>query len=386
MMGMTPSDSRATGPWPSSGELRRSLPRQVRFISAESTGSYVRRLAYANGLEPIAVLDLVGRGQKALPDPASTELYLNAAALARLSVLVGCSAARLQQVLPTVRASRLLQTHSKAPAWRWLPRREFQQYVVAACHLCAAAKGARQEAYVWSDTAWHVCVRHGLWLDDQSAGEAAWSLPGECLQPVVQAHRERIRFERSSGPMGRALFADAYSACAHWWNEPRLTLPIWRERQQPFPHVDYSSPFPALLVIYPEVVKLAKMFARHERHRQRGTLDLPAWREQLRKVFRVWGSPLEIEEVAQPIALWTSRHRPTPRSGRLYAHSKDDLEGPLEHLTCLPFTYGRGVRGKRNASKNSLQLRPFIGDYGVPGWEMLPLPGLPGSLDPRTLR
>ncbi|WP_282189787.1 TniQ family protein [Streptomyces sp. RPA4-5] len=403
--------SQTTGRWPCSTSLRGSLPQQVQFVAAESTGSYVQRLASANGLEPIAVLDLIGRGQRALPEPGSAELYLNAAALSRLSMLVGCSAAQLQRALPTLRAPHLLITRNTAPAWRWCPCELSQEYLLRGCRLCAASKGTHQAVYVWSGTPWQVCVRHGRWLDNVPEEEAAWLPPPDAVARVVKAHQRRLLFERRLGPMGRVLFADAYSACAYWWNQPRLTLPVWRERQQAFSHVDYSDPFPALLVIYPEVVRLAQMFAQRERLRLRCLLDAGAWERQMRKLFRAWGTPFEIDEVRRPIDVWMGRHRdpefqrpltcwpPRTASPRALAgsdrrvplcapHTKADASRPLEDLTCLPFNYGRGVVSVPQDSRTDiLHLRPFYDATEGVGWEMLPQPsaGAKFALDPRRL-
>ncbi|MFF1962474.1 TniQ family protein [Streptomyces sp. NPDC058232] len=389
-------------------ELTSPLPRKIHRIRGETTGSYVWRLAHANGKEPLRLLHMMGRGQVGGLRPASGELYMNISALRRLSGLIGVSATRLQESLGLAHVPVQLGRFTAA-AWQWLPRETHQLHVVKACRLCAAAKGADYVAYVWSEAPWQVCLRHRVWQDDRAEERSDWHPPPGHLAMIVAAHRQRLVFERRLGPMGRFLFADAYSACAYWWNEPRLTLPVWIDRQRSFADVDYSDPFPALQVIYPEVVKLARLLAQHEQRRMRGTLDQRQWWQEARGVFRLWGSPLELEEVSLPLTLWTSRHGYPPERGKWRGqirralmtpppqrppdsrlplngpHQDDSLEQPLEHLTCLPFTYRRVDRAERAASTRP-QLRPFIDEVGTAGWEALPPPGQPGALNPRKLQ
>ncbi|WP_256959786.1 TniQ family protein, partial [Streptomyces viridochromogenes] len=89
------------------------LPLRVRPVPGESTGSFVNRLAHANGLSLAAFLDRVGQGETpADPErvekyPQSTEMYVNEAGLRYLSVLADRSPGLLHQDLPSLNADQL---------------------------------------------------------------------------------------------------------------------------------------------------------------------------------------------------------------------------------------------------------------------------------------
>ncbi|MGW1878809.1 TniQ family protein [Streptomyces sp. NPDC001975] len=307
---------------PCSTPFHRALPQQVRFINAESAGSYMHRLASANGLEFAKLLDLVGRGRKALPAPGSAELYFNSTALSRLSILTGCSPARLQQALPAARAEHLLPSTRNTPAWRWLLQGSQQQHLVRACSLCAAARGATQTVYVWSDLPWQVCLRHGTWQDNQP-GRDARGLPAKATTWLLQAHRRRLAFEQRLGQMGRPLFADAYMTLMTW-NQQGWILSEWLVRRQSLEGIDSTGPVLSSMVTYPEAVELAKMFGRYERQRLTGTLKEHEWWWQLAYTMVRWGAPTgwpvrtgtDTEEAREPIAAWIAQHNPSPRPRR----------------------------------------------------------------------
>nr|WP_159400016.1 TniQ family protein [Streptomyces griseochromogenes] len=354
------------GPRPCSTPLHRALPQQVRFINAESTGSFVRRLALANGLEFAGLLDLIGRGRKALPALGSAELYLNAPALSQLSVLTGCAPPRLAQALPAAQPERLLPGLRNYPAWRWFPQESGQQYLVRACPLCAAARGATQTVYVWSDMPWQVCLKHGTWQDNVRP-EGAWRPSPEAMAWIARAHQRRRLFEQHLGQAGRALFADAHATCMYW-NQQVVRLRGWRERQRQFTRMDESTPILQSLAIYPEAVELAKLFGRYERQRLTGTLDRILWWRQLAHRIEEWARPLRWGLVRNmlwqecglnlPITAWIAHHDPylrvhpklyritgpcsralrrtrrVPSYGRHRAHADGFL--PLDQLSCLP--------------------------------------------------
>ncbi|MBT2529936.1 TniQ family protein [Streptomyces sp. ISL-99] len=386
----------------------RALPQRIGFLAGETNGSYVQRLARANGLGTTDLLTLLGSGPAGPVQPSETELYLSAAALERLSVLSGRPTAQLQKALRCLRDGSLLAGLTPQSAWRWerpapgLPR------LLQGCHRCAAVKGSRHPVFVWCDMPWQVCRQHGCWLDAQPEQQTIRaSLCGRIPQ-VIRAEQQRIRFEQRLGTTGRLLFSDALSACAYWWNNPRLSLPVWIERQRPFPALDYSDPFPALVVIYPEVVRLAQMFAQWHQGQMEGGLNPGAWERQMRQLFRSWGSPFEVDEVRLPVELWLHRHRShtvsrtraprwNPRTGLARALSECVPRGsrrPVGNVqawvqrSCLPFRYGRGVWSlPKERRRDILHLRPYYDPVDGGVWEMLPQP-LPGheTLDPRRLQ
>ncbi|WP_406502358.1 TniQ family protein [Streptomyces sp. NBC_01602] len=386
----------------------RALPLRISFLRGETNGSYVQRLAWANGLQTAELLNRLGSGPATPIRPDEEELYLNAAALERLSALTGRPTVLLQQALRCLREEFLLTAPASMAAWTWLSPAPELPCVLRGCHRCGAAKGAFSPFFVWSDMPWQTCRRHGCWLDATPLPVTARATLRACMPLVLRAEQQRIRFERRMGPAGRILFADALSACAYWWNNPRLSLPVWIERQRPFPGLDYSAPFPALVLIYPEVVRLAQMFAQWERQHQAGLLNPDAWMRQMRLLFHSWGSPFEIDEVRLPVEMWLHRHRghtvSKTRAPRWHPPSQlakalstcvprgvpkavGRAQATWGKWSCLPFRYARGMGVLPQERRTDiLHLRPLYEPTEGTYWAMLPQPG-PGceALDPRRL-
>uniref|UniRef100_UPI0038D4C415 TniQ family protein n=1 Tax=Streptomyces virginiae TaxID=1961 RepID=UPI0038D4C415 len=359
---MTPSK----GPLPCSTPLRRALPQQVRFIDAESAASYIDRLAAANGLEYTELLHLIGRGVKALPAPGSAELYLNARALDRLSVLSGHPADRLQRGLPAVRFGHVPPIGDRYAAWRWCPSESGRQHLVRACRACAAALGTKQEVFVWSDMPWQVCLRHGTWQDGRP-GHHAWRPPADAMEWILKTHRGRLALEQRLGQMGRPLFADAYMTVLTWVQQGRM-LPGWRVRQQSLEGIGNTGmPFMPSVVVYPEAVDLARLLGHYERQRRTGTLKEHEWWWQLAYTLVRWNAPsgwalrtgTGTDEARDPLDAWINQHNPLHKPGRksyrisdkpgrwtqLYRHRRLRLTKPHEHMdrllplervSCLP--------------------------------------------------
>ncbi|MFF2864710.1 TniQ family protein [Streptomyces rubiginosohelvolus] len=386
----------------------RALPVRIGFLRAETNGSYLQRLARANGLQIAELLNRLGSGPAQPVRPDEAELYLSAAALERLSHLSGRSVGCLRQVLRCVREEFLLAVPASRSAWSWQNPGPDGPCVLQGCHRCAAAKGALHPVFVWSYLPWQICRRHGCWLDATPQVEDARAALKACMPLVLRAEQQRLRFERRLGSTGRILFADALSACAYWWNNPRLTLPVWIERQRSFPSLDYSAPFPALAVIYPEVVRLAQMFALWEGQHQAGQLNPDAWERQMLWLFRSWQSPFEVDEVRLPVEMWLHRHlshtvaktrgprwRPPHAVSLALAacvpvgvpKAAGRAQAAWGNRSCLPFRYARGAGVLRqNRRTDILHLRPLYDPAEGTYWEMLPQP-LPGreSPDPRRL-
>lgn len=126
---------------------RRPLPLRVRPVPGESTGSFVNRLAHANGLSLAAFLDRVGQGEASAYTervekyPQSTEMYVNEAGLHYLAVLADRAAGLLQQDLPSLGAEHLLPGPEAAQwRWRWEPVAGAPRAVLPAVCRCPGGR------------------------------------------------------------------------------------------------------------------------------------------------------------------------------------------------------------------------------------------------------
>ncbi|MEU0956135.1 TniQ family protein [Streptomyces niveus] len=329
------------------------LPRQVRLIADESTGSFVTRLGALNNLPVSDLMERIGDGGRPMP-VQSTEVYLNPRALGRLAAVSGHGADLLQRALPHLQDRHLLDD-SPGPVWQWpqwQPRGPL--FLVRACDLCAEARRRPSEVYLVSVTRWRVCARHLRWLDNLREAGTTWlSLAG--LPEVVHAHRRRETMERRLGAGGRALFADALHLAAFWWNIPSLSPPVWAERREMLPGPVGGDLRIAPLVCYPETVHVAWMLAVRERRRMRGTWSAEAdreWLDQMGTLLDDWGMPAL--SALLPVGLWRQHHSGPPlvtreqrpgqgRWRRLPAplpHTVPDAGAHLEQLTCLPWRFG----------------------------------------------
>ncbi|GGV01772.1 hypothetical protein GCM10010211_81330 [Streptomyces albospinus] len=328
------------------------MPRQARLISGESTGSFVGRLAGLNGMPVDEVLGMVGDGAKAM-EPQFTEVYLNAQALERLSVMTGRTAEVLQRALPSLQGHHLLDD-GPGPVWRWPQWEAKGVFLVRACELCAVSKRMPSDVYVVSVTRWRVCARHGRWLDNLREAGATW-LSLRAVPEVVEAHRQRVLLERRLGGGGRALFADALHLAAGWWNIPALSPPVWSARRARLTGPVGSDLRVAPLVCYPEAVHLANTMAVRERRRMRGTWSPrhdAAWLSEVGRQLQEWKIPVALGLWA--VEVWMGHHSAPPlaegmqlprqgRSRRLpvpLPHRDAPADTHLEQLTCLTWRFG----------------------------------------------
>lgn len=190
----------------------RALPRQVRFLAGESTGSYVTRLAARNGLGVQQLLDSVGQGQSRAVDPRYTELYVDAAGRERLAALTGRPVAELRRTLIGLRDEQLLPDGGDGPVWKW-PWEPRDGYLVRACALCTAARGIEGPVWLMRSDNWHICVRHGR-LTDNSRDDSRPFARLDRWPGTVAAEQRRLQLQQRLGPVGRALVADAFAVLA----------------------------------------------------------------------------------------------------------------------------------------------------------------------------
>ncbi|MBT2391454.1 TniQ family protein [Streptomyces sp. ISL-1] len=336
------------------------MPLQVAPLPGESTGSFVQRLARANGLTLTDFLERVGQGRKAV-DPQFAEMYVNPEGLQYLSVLSGRPAAALQWALPSLANSHLLTAENGEPdegearwAWPWEP---MDGYLVRACDVCARVRGASVPVWtIWPDT-WRVCARHGRWTDNSRSRDPLF-IRLDALPEVVGAHRRRLRLKGRFGPAGRALFADAFQAAVFWWTH-RPDTERWAQRAARAglkPRDVRTAP----LVVHPEAVAVAEAMVRFGRWQRDGRehSDGQVWLEVMERQLYRWG--VEGAFVRTPLTEWLTRHTPSAGSmpqrpaglghrRRQYLpirpeHRKVAAEsGSVEARSCLPWQLGAGA-------------------------------------------
>ncbi|MET9221764.1 hypothetical protein ABZX65_23770 [Streptomyces sp. NPDC003300] len=354
----------------------RQLALSVRFIGGESTGSYTRRLANANGIPDEEFWAMFGtsvRKDGCPSDPRYGDGYVNAEALERLAVMSGRQVTELQFALPNLRPHRLLPDES-GPVWDW-PWDDRDCFLVRMCEMCAHVKGTGLLAYLASDAPWQVCAVHQRWLDNRrEPGTAA--IPLRRLPEVVYAHQQRLLFERRLGAGGRALFADAYAIVSLWWNIRALNAPVWRERQLVLGRAGRDGLRVAPLVFYPEAVSLAQALATRERRRLRGTLTLNdhhRWLARVASLMDRWGIP--DEPGLDPVERWADRHPPlTPRRQNTPLPVERPARGRFRRLPVADGTHVlHAPLGKRSCLKWQLgelltnELQPALGGWTVDG-------------------
>ncbi|MGW4198864.1 hypothetical protein [Streptomyces sp. NPDC005004] len=339
----------------------------MRFIGGESTGSYTRRLADANGIPELEFWQMFGtslRKDGTPGDPRYGEGYLNAAALDRLAVMTGRSVGELRFALPNLSTERLL-TAADEPLWDW-PWDTPGSFLVRMCEVCARIKGTAWDSYLAADATWQVCSAHGRWLDNRREPTAAAILLS-AVPEVAEAHRLRVRLERRLGPGGQAVFADAYAIASCWWNISALNAPAWHTRRRALGSAGRDELRVAPLVFYPEAAHLAYCLAARERRRQHRTLTEDAdraWLEKVAALLKEWGIP--VPDGLAMVEEWIVRHPPmrpasADRTGleatvtkaerlargpyrRLPLHAphtgQTDAESTFADRSCLPWRLG----------------------------------------------
>lgn len=302
----------------------RSLPKQVRFLAGESTGSYVTRLAARNNTSVTYLLDGVGQGQSHAVDPRYTELYVDAAGRARLAALAGRSVFELKLALVSLRDEQLLPEGQDGPAWKW-PWEPKDGYLVRACALCAAARNIAGPVWLMRPDTWNICVRHGRLTDNSRDDSRPFARLDRWPQTLV-AEQQRQRLQQRLGPVARTLVADAFAVLAHRFAVlPRLGGDRGR-----------------VIHLLPRAIALARLMARVEQPRLTGRLTSLEYARWSAHVFA------ELPQLRPAIELWQDRHcldsvqveyaggrgtRPSPAA----PHESIPELASVDRLTCLPW-------------------------------------------------
>lgn len=328
------------------------LPLRVQPVPGESTGSFVNRLAHANGLSLAAFLDRVGQGEApADPErvekyPQSTEMYVNEAGLHYLSVLADRSPGLLQQDLPSLNADQLQAGGEDEEAeWRW-PWEPLAGHIVRYCPLCGDDRGVGEAVWLMSSDSWQVCLRHGCWSDD-SRGRGPVFVELAELPETVTAHRVRQQLTEQWGLAGEELFADAFQVAVYWWTRMPDTV-RWVQRAWTA-ELNAREMQAAPLVIYPEAAELARAMLDFEQAGQRDAAGRARWLARVEEMMAGWG--VDVAEGRQPLLMWLGRHRlqpaaaasPANRCPLLLAAGHDRIAsrtGPVNQRSCLPWQLG----------------------------------------------
>ncbi|MFD5544221.1 TniQ family protein [Streptomyces sp. NPDC127079] len=298
------------------------LPLRVQPVPGESTGSFVNRLAHANGLSLAAFLDRVGQGEApAEPErvekyPQSTEMYVNEAGLRYLSVLADRSPGLLQQELPSLNADQLQAGGEDEEAeWRW-PWEPLTGHLVRYCPLCGDDLGVGEAVWLMSSDSWQVCLRHGYWSDD-SRGRGPDFVQLAELPEAVAAHRVRRRLAGQWGPAGEELFADAFQVGVYWWTRMPETV-RWVQRAWTA-ELNARDMRAAPLVIYPEAAELAEAMLAFERAGQRDAAGRSRWLARVEEMMAGWGGWTWLKDVRRCWCGWgaTVQSRLLRRAGAL---------------------------------------------------------------------
>ncbi|MFE2060614.1 TniQ family protein [Streptomyces sp. NPDC059446] len=329
---------------------RQPLPLLVRPLPGESTGSFVNRLAHANGLRLADFLARVGQGTGSSSGdvarveryPQCTEMYVNGPGLEYLAVLAGEPVAVLQQALPALAPRYRLRGDGEA-VWKW-PWQPSEGCLVRYCTRCAEVRGVREPAWWLASDSWRVCARHWRWCDD-SRTEPLDGLSLKELPEVVTAHLERARLQKQFGRAGEELFADAFQVAAGWWRSMPMVL-RWVHRAWACGLEDRSSRVMPL-VVYPEAARLAQLMAEFEQSDVRDTDARSRWLGQVEALMESW--ELDVQAGREPLLDWLHRHRtpagteaqPAARPGRgglPLSPGHDRLASPtgsVEQRSCL---------------------------------------------------
>ncbi len=330
----------------------RPLPVQVRLVGGESTGSFVRRLGRANGLNLASFLDRVGQGEASRsgdPEqvekyPQYTEMKVNAAGRTYMSVLSGLDVGLLQWALPSL-ADDLLLPGTGPAVWQW-PWEAEGGHLVPWCTSCGHRRQVGERVWLMSADSWQLCGRHLRWTDDSRSTDPD-TVPLAALPACVAAHRDRLRLQRKFKSAGEELFADACQVMYQWWTYAPHTL-VWVQRAWAA-GLGARSARAVPLVVFPEAVKLAWLMLRFEQAGGRTPQDRGRWLVQVQRQADLW----DVDFAAGKNALlqWLERHsRPAATgtgaatAGRRHLvlaerHNRIAARaGSLQQRSCMPGT------------------------------------------------
>jgi hypothetical protein len=242
----------------------RRIPVVPRPRHGELSGSYLARVARANGTDLRTFAGLLGRlpalASAEEPDLAVMVLTLNDAAFDRLLSYTGLAGDQLISAIPSL-TPRTFRSSGEPPAIRI----SFLRGPAADCPGCRSRRGgAHADTRVFAHKT--ACLRHGYWLYGQGGGQR---LDLSAMPEVTAAQR---RFDKMATLRGARAAIRAYEIAGgylqhswridyhpHWYP---VLLERWQQR------VRSTGALPALATwqmpawaIHPECTALAAVFA-----------------------------------------------------------------------------------------------------------------------------
>jgi hypothetical protein len=228
-------------------------PRQIPVLPrpryGELSGSYLARVARANGTDLRTFAGLLGRLPSATPaegpDLAVMVLTLNNEAFARLLAYTGLAGDNLIKAIPSLHP-KTFKSPGELPAIRI----SFLRTLAADCPGCSSRRGAYADTRVFPHKT--ACLRHGYWLYGQDSGRRL----DLAMRPELAAAQRRL--DKIAMRRGQSAAMRAYEMASGYLQY------AWR--------IDYHPYwYPTLLDRWQERVRTAGARA------ARSTWQLPGW-------------------------------------------------------------------------------------------------------------
>lgn len=236
-----------------SGETARALPFPLAPIPAETTVSFLRRLATANSVSLAAIIDQIGYGPgEKLREGA--DLALNPSAWHRLAVMTGRTPAALARALRPATPPRDASDRDIPRLTITTPR---ERQIAPACRHCMRERGISDEhVEIRLDTITHLCHRHRIWLRDQQFD----------ISTLPELTRAQRRHNRLAAQHTADHLADAWTTARRivdgWRRAPFHPMAVrFRFRHDVLRETTGIESPPPSATSYPETVHLTTLIA-----------------------------------------------------------------------------------------------------------------------------
>jgi TniQ protein len=291
-----------------SRQTARALPFPLAPLPAETTVSFLRRLAAANTVPLDTITSQIGfTPNRRLPHNA--DLALTASAWNRLGVMTGRSPAALIRALRPAAPPPRGAAHPETPrVMVTIPR---DRQIAAACRHCLTERAIRDEhVEIWLDPVAHLCHRHHTWLRDQQLDIAI-------TPELTRAQRRHTRLAaQHTAEHLAAVWAHARGIVEGWRQSPFHPMAVrFRARTDLLTGHNHLDRIPQATTAYPETVHLAAIIA-EPRWQAAACGDRHEHERFLREVnHRLETDELHHTDVEDPLLAWlraTSGYRGRP--------------------------------------------------------------------------